>query len=142
MKSFWQKHKWGIMVLGVLLIGGFILAAKGVSAESLLDQVGKQDGVPKTELPVLIANIIKIVLGLVGIVLVILIIWAGILWMTAGGEEKNVTKAKGMLSNAIIGLVIIVLAYTIAQFVTTQLNKAVGGSNSGSVESADWEGWD
>jgi len=56
-------------------------------------------------------------LSLVGIVLVILIIYGGFLWMTAGGNEEQVTKAKRIIKNAVIGVIIAMLAFAIAEFV-------------------------
>lgn len=125
MKSFWQKNKWTILSLGFFLGLGIILTFKGAEASSLLEQVGEQEGVPKTELPKLIGNIIKVILSLLGVVLVVMIIWSGVQWMTAGGEKGDVQKAKDRLQNAIIGLVIVVAAYALANFIINSLNKAV-----------------
>lgn len=73
---------------------------------------------------------IKVILGLVGVILLGLIIFAGFKWMTAGGEAGEVQKAKDTLQRAIIGLVIIVAAYTIASFVMNKLTGAVGSGTS------------
>ena len=56
-------------------------------------------------------------LGLLAIIFIILMILAGYNWMTAGGEEQKVTKAKDTIQAAIIGLIIIVAAYAITFFV-------------------------
>jgi hypothetical protein len=44
-------------------------------------------------------------------------IYAGILWMTAQGNDQKVEKAKQMITEAIVGLIIVVAAYAIAYFV-------------------------
>ena len=84
-----------------------------------------------------IANIIQTVisafLGLLGIIFLVLIIYAGFEWMTAQGEEEKVTKAKDTLTRAVIGLIIIIAAYSITYFVFQSLSGAsssniVGGS--------------
>lgn len=71
-----------------------------------------------------IGNVIKIVLTLVGIITVIIIVYAGSLWMTAGGNEDQVKKAKQWLKNAVIGLALILAAYAIADFAVSYLFAA------------------
>ena len=61
---------------------------------------------------------VRVFLGVIGIILVVIIVYAGFRWMTAGGNEEQVTEARGWLRNAAIGLFIIVMAYTITIFIT------------------------
>jgi len=61
----------------------------------------------------LISNAINSALGFLGIIAVILFIYAGGLWLTAAGSEDKVTKAKKIMKNAVIGIVIVALAYGI-----------------------------
>lgn len=70
-----------------------------------------------------IAIMIRSALSLIGIILVVIVIYAGFTWMTAGGNEEKVTKAKKWLTNAVIGIVITMLAYGIAEFVLTAVLK-------------------
>ncbi len=83
-----------------------------------------------TDLPTIIGRVIGVALTLLGTLLLAYIIYGGFLWMTAGGEEKNVIKAKEMIKNAVIGLVIIVAAYAISTFVITQLKTVVEGTSA------------
>ncbi len=62
-------------------------------------------------------RIIGAVLSFVGVLFLIMMIFAGIMWMTAEGNEQKVTKAKDLLVNSIIGIVIIFAAYAITAFV-------------------------
>lgn len=64
-----------------------------------------------------VGKIIKIVLGLLGIIFLALTVYAGVLWMTAAGNEEKVTKAVDILKTSVIGLIIIVAAYSITYFV-------------------------
>ena len=68
-----------------------------------------------------ITTIINFFLGLLGLIAVAFLIYAGVLMVTAGGNEEQVGKAKKVITYAVIGIVIILLAYTIVQFVTTAL---------------------
>ncbi|HPY08773.1 MAG TPA: pilin, partial [bacterium] len=56
---------------------------------------------------VIIGRIISIVLTFLGVIALLLIIYAGFLWMTSGGEEEKIRRAKNVLKNAAIGLLII-----------------------------------
>ena len=80
-------------------------------------------GEPKT-IPEIVGTIIGAFLSLLGIILVCLIIYGGFLWMTAGGNEYKVLKAKGVLNNAIIGLIIILSSYGITLFVMNAMISA------------------
>ncbi|MEA3398206.1 MAG: hypothetical protein U9R06_00480 [Patescibacteria group bacterium] len=77
------------------------------------------------------ANLIKVFLGILGVVFIILVIVAGFNWMTAGGDEEKVKKAKQMIQRAIIGLIIIALAYSITYFVFKSLPGGTGTGGSG-----------
>jgi hypothetical protein len=48
----------------------------------------------------------------------------GFIWMTAGGNEEKVGKAKKMLVAGIIGLIIVVAAYAIARFAVGSIINA------------------
>ncbi len=78
-------------------------------------------------LPVLVGRIIRTLLGLLGIIFVVLMVYAGFLWMTARGESDPVDKAKDIIRNAIIGLVLIFLAYAITGFVVNAVVRATAG---------------
>lgn len=57
--------------------------------------------------------IVRPILGVVGLIFFVLMIYAGVLWMTAGGNGDTVKKAKGILVNSVIGAAIVVSAYAI-----------------------------
>lgn len=61
----------------------------------------------------IVAIIIRAVLGLLGTIFLVLTIYAGFLWMTAAGNEDKVTKAKKLLFDGVIGIAIILAAYSI-----------------------------
>ncbi|NCU44220.1 hypothetical protein EOM71_00895 [Candidatus Falkowbacteria bacterium] len=79
------------------------------------------------------ARIIQIALGFLGTLAVILIIYAGFLWMTSEGNTDKLQKAKGILKSAAIGLLIILSAFAIVTFVIDKLNDALGNSSGQSV---------
>lgn len=74
-----------------------------------------------------VSNVIRAFMGLLGIVAVIIILLGGFKWMTAAGNEEKVSEAKKLIISGIIGLVIIMMAYAIAQFVVTAIVNGTSG---------------
>jgi len=65
----------------------------------------------------IIANVVNILLYIVGVLSVIMLIYGGIRYATSAGNAANVTSAKNTIMYALIGLVIALLAYAIVHFV-------------------------
>ncbi|HCC83449.1 TPA: hypothetical protein DEP96_01210 [Candidatus Uhrbacteria bacterium] len=82
------------------------------------------NSLPNADILSLIGLLIKALLGILGVIFLILIIYAGILWMTAAGNEDKVKKAQNILKNSVIGLVILITAYAISWFVLAQIGGA------------------
>ena len=92
------------------------------AALNKLNVIKDKLGLPvKTQPQDVIAPVIKGLLSLVGIIFFLLIIYAGFLWMTAQDNKDQVKKAKNMLINNLIGLVIIIGAYLLVSFVADLL---------------------
>ncbi len=104
-----------------------------------LDTIGSQafgtQGDP-ADPRIVVAQIIKVILGILGILFVAIIVYAGIVYMLSQGNEEKVGKAIGLIKTGIIGLIIILAAYSIAVFVTNKIygaTSAEGGSYSGFI---------
>ena len=99
-------------------------------AATLLNNVGEAAyGVKEApKLPAVVGKIINIFLSILGILFVVLLVYGGYLWMTSYGDEKKVTKAKSLITDATIGLIIILIAYAVASFVVTSLETATTGA--------------
>ncbi len=70
-----------------------------------------------------IIDIINIALGLVGLFFLVMIIISGYQWMTSGGNEETITKAKKRLINSVIGVTIILCAYIIANWIMISIQE-------------------
>jgi len=81
-------------------------------------------------LPQFIGGIVKVVLGVLGMVLLIITVYAGMLYMTAAGDDTKVKKAKAMLGQTVIGLIIVVGAYALTDFVMDRMIEAVDSTPS------------
>ena len=73
----------------------------------------------------IIGRIIGAALGFVEIILFCLVLYAGFIWMTAGGDSKKVDTAKSMIVNAVAGIIIIAASYLIANFILDTLQTQV-----------------
>jgi heme/copper-type cytochrome/quinol oxidase subunit 2 len=99
------------------------------AAKTQVGAVGQTAGVGSAataSLPDVVGRVINVVLGFIGILLLVYILYAGFLWMTAGGEDKKVEQAKTMIKNSIIGLLIIITAFAITNFVLGSLLNVAG----------------
>jgi Type IV secretion system pilin/Bacterial Ig-like domain len=132
-------------ILGALVCAGIVFWAAPALAQTLslgINQAGQGTGLGSGDIRVIIGRIIQVALGLVGVVLLVYIIYAGFLWMTSGGNEEKVADAKKILRNAIIGLVIILAAFSIAQFIITSLIGATTGEGGGGVNLGQFASFD
>ncbi len=121
MKQFFSKFGAWVSVLPVLLLPGAVYAQISASSDTLADIQGQLDDTGGVTLPVLIGNIIQVVLSVLGIVFLILIIFAGFKWLTAQGDPKKTQEATKMLTQAVIGIIIIIGAFALADFVIDSL---------------------
>ena len=72
-------------------------------------------------------NIVKYLMTFLGIIAVVIILLGGFKWMTAAGNEDKVDEAKKLIIAGLIGLVIILAAFIIVQFVMRVSNQALNG---------------
>jgi len=106
-------------------------AAYALSASDLpnANLLGDQQGeVASYDPKFLIAKVIIYILTFAGALAVLLIIYGGVTYITAGGSDDRVKTAKKILTSAITGLVIILLAIVIVNFVMVTTRTIVGAS--------------
>jgi hypothetical protein len=72
---------------------------------------------PQTGLNNVVNSLISIVFAAAGLLFLAMLFAGGIAWITAGGDPKAVAAARSRLTNALIGLVIVVAAFAIAQII-------------------------
>lgn len=71
----------------------------------------------------IISAVVSTVISLLGVVFIGLMIYGGFIWMTARGNEERVTKAKDLMTAAVIGLIIVMMAYAISYFVISSITE-------------------
>jgi len=121
------------LIVPTLLAAGFLAGATAALAAGGfgLNEAVKGTGIPQTtNIASLIGKILQTVLGFVGTLFLLLMVYAGFIYMTARGDEKKVGEAKKMIVGAIIGVVIIAGAYALTSFVLTAVTGAASGSQT------------
>lgn len=112
------------MVFGVLLTPAVKVLAETDLSQDIAAKSGYNASATEGTLSETVGKIIKAVLGLLGTIFLALTVYAGVLWMTAAGDESKSEKAMSILKTAVIGLIIILAAYAITFFVLSNLFKA------------------
>jgi cytochrome bd-type quinol oxidase subunit 2 len=103
-----------------------LVFAQGSAITDNLNNVGTAAQLSTQDLPVLVGRYINAFLGVLGVVFVVLIIYAGFLYLNSQGEADGTKKAVAMIKNAVIGLIIIFAAYAISNFVIQAVISASG----------------
>lgn len=114
----------------------FVASAANAITDKLMtagDKAGFGTAAGESGILFTIGLVIKSALSVLGVIFLVLTVYAGYVWMTAGGDESKVEKAKETLGRAVIGLFIVLCSYAIAEFVVPQIYCA---SNPDSVECA------
>ena len=88
-----------------------------LTSEDLGIEYATEIGLGTKDVRETVGSVIRAFMGLLGIVAVCLILYGGFKWMTAGGNEEQVGEAKKIIISGVIGLIIILSAYAIANFV-------------------------
>ena len=112
-------------ILIACLLAVIILPAMAFAdnpALRLLESVGVDsgpyaEGADTTTISEIIGTAISAFLALLGVIFLVLMLYAGYHWMTARGDEEKVTKAKDTITRAIIGLIVVVGAWAIWSFI-------------------------
>ena len=112
-----------LLFLSLLLsLPYFVFAATTTSENGPLQKMQKvaessYETADPSSLMTYAGQFISIILGLLGIIFICLLVYAGFNWMTAAGDSDDVKKAKLTIRTSVIGLVITISAYAIWRFV-------------------------
>lgn len=109
--------------LGIFAAAGFALAQPDLG---LTNEFANQAGLGTKPLGQTIAEIVRVFLSVLGIIAVIILLYAGFLWMTAAGSSEKIATAKKLMINGVIGLAIILSSLAITQFIIGALGAATG----------------
>jgi hypothetical protein len=126
-----------ITVVSVVALVGSVQAIN--LGGGMLDRAGGRAGYANattTSFAEILGGVVKVALSFVGVIFLLLMVYAGYLWMTARGDEGQVEKAETIIRSSIIGIVITTAAYSIAAFVLPAiLSRTTGGTTTDTTSS-------
>jgi hypothetical protein len=126
-----KKLKIALAGLSAFLLSAPLAKANTVTVNEMFggynnaSDFAEEAGLGSAELTETIANFINVGLGFLGIVAVVIIMIGGYKWVTAGGEQEKVIKAKKYIYQGIAGLVIVLAAYALATFALSTVISAM-----------------
>ncbi len=97
-----------IIKYGLPIVVGLVVCLSAITADAqfAINKINN-GGLPETsDINTTIVNAVKWFLALVGIISLVVIVWAGVIYMTSGGDEEKVGKAKQRLTYGILGIVV------------------------------------
>ncbi len=75
------------------------------------------------DLPELVGGILNGLFAALGVVFLVLIVYGGMQWLLSEGQEKKVKEARGFIFHSVIGLVLVLAAFAITNFVIQKLTE-------------------
>jgi len=111
--------KKSLVSLSLLTIFAFLTGAAVVSAA--VTAPTDLTGFSERSVTEIIQNITNWIVGIVSLVAVLVIVIAGVMWATAGGNEDQQGKARKLLISGVIGLLIALAALAIVKVVIGRL---------------------
>jgi|SRR3989344_2005165 len=124
-----QGHIRLVQVLSaIFLLAVFVTPLVAGAAWRMPDATQGGTGLPNdARLSQFIINIINIALTIAGLVAVLFLIIGGFRYITSAGNEEVAGNAKKIITNAIIGIIIIILSFVIIRVISNALLGGVSG---------------
>lgn len=117
-----------LTILSLFIVTSLTVATTALSAEDIIDRMNKSisgidlinsgEDSPDDVAQNIIGNIIGAFLSVLGVIFMILLIYGGFRWMNARGNEDETKKARDIIFQATIGLIIVMSAYAISFFIS------------------------
>lgn len=122
-----------ILALGLVAASmPLMVQAQGIKdAQNQLTPIAQKAGLSNQgNLENVVGTVVNAALSLVGLIFLVLMVYAGFTWMLAQGDEGKIDKSKEIIKACIIGLVITASAYAITFFVTSRFEQASNGGTT------------
>jgi hypothetical protein len=111
------------LIVGAITVMTLAMPVIALAQVNINTIPGATFGLGTADLQSTVVKIIQWVLGFLGLIAVIMILYGGFVWMTAGGNEDKVATAKKVISAAVVGLIVVLIAWAIVTFVVSQTTK-------------------
>lgn len=104
--------------------GGSTGNSGGRTGNNTSSTVTLQNPIGENDPRVILGNILRVVLGLVGSIALVVFVFGGLTWMTSAGNSDRVTQGRDTLIWAAIGLIVIFASYTLVAFILQTITGA------------------
>ncbi|MCF7906730.1 hypothetical protein K9K85_00380 [Patescibacteria group bacterium] len=94
--------------------------------QALMDDFQDEAGIGDKSLAEVTGSVVKAILSVLGLVALIIFIIAGFQWMTSGGNKEKIQGAQKLMGAAVIGLIIVIIAWAATYFVVQSLTGVTG----------------
>jgi len=124
-----RKNKIKFVLIATFILSVVFLFSSAVLAQTsagLTSEFATTTGLGTTDIRITIANIIRIMMGFLGVVALIIVLYGGFVYQTASGNPDRVSLAKKILLGGAIGLVITLSSFAITQYILNRLTEATG----------------
>ncbi|PIR78085.1 MAG: hypothetical protein COU28_03575 [Candidatus Magasanikbacteria bacterium CG10_big_fil_rev_8_21_14_0_10_36_16] len=128
------------LAMSVIFLPSYTLSASTTSigiTQSAVEQLDAgaagagYDHTP-TDPRIITTRVIEVFLGLIGSMAIFLFVYAGYLFITSHGDTAKLSKASKIMTGAVIGMLLILMSFSIANFVGKKLQQSINqGSDSG-----------
>ena len=139
MKNKYLKTSLKVLLLITLFFASFHFAdamAQGLEGGGTgLQIAGTEDvtisgDIDKRPLGDVIKSMVNYFIGFLGFIAVVVFVYAGVLWVVSGGNEEQISKAKKMMTYAALGLLVVILSFSIVRFITSSAGGGETCSNN------------
>ena len=108
----------GVAICNLLVCGGSFAESPGYYAREGASSIAVPDG---PDLMTIVKNLLNTTFGVVGVIAVIMMVIGGFHYMTSQGSPEKVQKGKNTILYGIVGLIIVLSAFAIVNFVLDSL---------------------
>ena len=116
-----------LIISFIIFIPIILYAADAITVSIPSNLIGSGD--PNMDLNIVIKNIIRGIIGVLGSITLLMVVYGGLLWIASAGNAEKIQIAKNILKWSSMGIIIIFLSYSIIIFVFN-----IVGIDSGGVE--------
>ncbi|MDD3102071.1 MAG: pilin [Patescibacteria group bacterium] len=122
--NFMTKKFYFLLILNCLVVGSLLLihpcmaqnAANTANTVVSEEELELPQPLGHRSIPVIIGDVLKYILGFVGVIALVMFIYGGFTWMTSGGNADKIKTGKNAIVWAILGMAFIFLSYAIVEF--------------------------
>jgi len=120
-------------IAGLILLGFFTPASLDLESKTFLFNQSQAGGVVScsgagcklNDFAITAVKIARWLLGVVGSLALLMFIYGGVMLLISGGNQQRVEQGRQILTNAVIGLVVVFLTYMIISFVVSALGAEI-----------------